>query len=88
MHVIVSSADSAAAVLLEWEKVCSKTIIPSSPHVLAQKSEHGTIRLIRTACKAFSKHGSEKSVYQSVTAFLKMKYYEILWHHSMVTGSI
>jgi len=71
MHVIVGLADTAAAVLLEWEKVCSETITPS-PHVLAQKLEPGTIRLIRTACKAFSKYGSEKSsVYQSVTAFLK-----------------
>ena len=66
--MIVGLADTAAAVLLEWEKVCSETIT-HSPHVLAQKLESGTIRLIRPACKAFSKHGSENSgVYQSVTA--------------------
>jgi len=71
MHVIVSLADTAGAVQLEWEKNCSETIT-ISPHVLVQKSESDTIRLIRTACKAFSKHGSEKSgVYQSVNAFLK-----------------
>ena len=72
MHVIVGLADTAAAVLLEWEKVCSDSII-TSPHAMVNKSEPGTIRLIRTACKAFSKHGSEKSgVYQPFTAFLKL----------------
>jgi len=49
MHVIVGLADTAAAVLLEWEKVCSETITVS-PYVLVQKSESGTIRLIRNAC--------------------------------------
>ena len=72
MHVIVGLADTAAAVLSEWEKVCSDLII-TSPHVMVNKSEPGTIRLIRTACKAFSRHGSEKSgVYQHFTAFLKI----------------
>ena len=72
MHVVVGLADTAAAVLLEWEKVCSDLII-TSPHAMVNKSEPGTIRLIRTACKAFSRHGSEKSgVYQPFTAFLKL----------------
>ena len=40
---------------------------------MVNKLVPGTIRLIRTACKAFSRHGSEKSgVYQSFTAFLKL----------------
>ena len=59
MHVVVGLADTAAAVLLEWEKMCSDLII-TSPHAMVNKSEPGTIRLIRTACKAFSRHGSEK----------------------------
>ena len=72
MHVIVGLADTAAAVLSEWEKLCSDLII-TSPHAMVNKSEPGTIRLIRTACKAFSRHGSEKSgVYQHFTAFLKI----------------
>ena len=72
MHVIVGLADTAAAVLSEWEKVCSDLII-TSQHAMVNKSEPGTIRLIRTACKAFSRHGSEKSeVYQHFTAFLKI----------------
>ena len=72
MHVIVGLADTAAAVLSEWEKVCCDLII-TSPHVMVNKSEPGTIRLIRTACKAYSRHGSEKSgVYQHFTEFLKI----------------
>ena len=78
MHVIVGLADTAAAVLSEWEKVCSDLII-TSPHAMVNKSEPDTIRLIRTACKAFSRHGSEKSkVYQHFTAFLM--FHKILWH--------
>ena len=44
MHVIVGLADTAAAVLLEWEKVCSDSII-TSPHAMVNKSEPGTVRL-------------------------------------------
>ena len=40
--------------------------------MIARKSEPGIIRLIRTACKALSKHGCEQSgVYQPFTSFLK-----------------
>ena len=36
-----------------------------------RKSESKTVRLIRTACKAFSKHGCEQNgVYQSFTTYL------------------
>ena len=39
--------------------------------VIARKSESGTVRLVRTACKALCKHGSEQSgVYQAFTTFL------------------
>ena len=52
--------------------MCSDLII-TLQHAMVNKSEPGTIRLIRTACKAFSRHGSEKSgVYQHFTAFLKI----------------
>ena len=71
MHVIVGLADTAAATLLEWERIDSD-LDSISPHVMVRKSESGVIRLIRTACKAFSKHASEQSgVYQRFTAFLK-----------------
>ena len=40
--------------------------------VLVRKSESGIVRLIRTACKALSKHGSEQSgMYQPFTTFLR-----------------
>lgn len=69
MHVVVGIADTASATLLQWE---SNTGIPVPGPALARKSEPGVIRLIRTACKALSKHGCEQSgVYQPFTAFLK-----------------
>jgi len=69
LHMIVGMADTAASVLCHWEA----TSVASTPGsgVIIRKSESGTVRLVRTACKALSKHGSEQSgVYQSFTSFL------------------
>ena len=72
MHVVVGMADTASSTLLQWENTHFGTSVPSTGPVLVQKSEPGIIRLIRTACKALSTHGSEQSgVYQPFTAFLK-----------------
>ena len=69
MHVIVGMADTASSTLLHWESI--QLDAPHGP-VMVQKTEPGTIRLIRTACKALSKHGSEQSgVYVPFSAFLK-----------------
>ena len=72
MHVLVGMADTAASTLLEWEtNHFEDSGKPAGPSVLANKSESGTVRLIRTACKALSKHGSEQSgVFQPFTSYL------------------
>ena len=62
-------ADTASFVLRHWEttNVTSTTV----SGVIVKNSESGTVRLVRTACKALSKHGSEQSgVFQSFTTFL------------------
>ena len=77
MHVVVGMADTASSTLLQWENshFSSNGYVSGGSQqgpVLVRKSESGTIRLIRTACKALSKHGSEQSgVYQPFTNYLK-----------------
>ena len=75
MHVIVGMADVASSTLLQWETSHFQSSgVESNQHgpQFVKKSESGTVRLIRTACKALSKHGSEQSgVYQPFTNFLK-----------------
>ena len=69
LHMIVGMADTAASVLCHWEAATVTSTTGSG--VIIRKSESGTVRLVRTACKALSKHGSEQSgVYQSFTTFL------------------
>ena len=65
-------ADTAASTLLQWETThFSEDPINHATGVLVHKSESGTVRLVQTACKTLSKHGSEQSgVYQPFTAYL------------------
>ena len=72
MHVLVGMADTASSSLLEWEtNYFEEGGRPAGPSVLAKKSKLGTVRLIRTACKALSKHGSEQSgVYHPFMSYL------------------
>ena len=42
MHVIVGLADTAAATVLEWERIDSD-LVSISPHVMVRKSESGVI---------------------------------------------
>ena len=62
LHLLVGMANTASSTLLQWEiahfenSVSAATLFDSS-----KKSESGIIRLIRTACKALSKHGSEQT---------------------------
>ena len=51
LHFLVALADSASEVLKQWEVI----------HELPISQEPGTVRLIRTACKAVHKHGSEQA---------------------------
>lgn len=76
MHLLVGFADTASSTLLQWEvsNTAVQAAMSQCTSVLLQKSESGTVRLIRTACKAFSKHASEKSgVYQHFTSFVLSK---------------
>ena len=65
-------ADTAASTLLQWETThFSEDPVNHATGVLVCKSESGTVRLVRTACKALSKHGRKQSgVYQPFTAYL------------------
>ena len=59
MHLIVRIADVAASTLVQWES----THFEGNPPVqsmVSGKSESGIVRLIRTTCKALSKHGNEQ----------------------------
>ena len=74
MHLIVGMADTASSTLIQWEESNSsiQDAVSKSSAILQRRSESGTVRLIRTVCKALSKHGSEQSgVYQQFTSFLK-----------------
>ena len=73
MHLLVGMADTASSTLLQWKlNHFEGTEGPAGTSVLVRKSESGVGRLVRTACKALSKHGSEQSgVYQSFTSFLE-----------------
>ena len=69
LHLIVGMADTASSVLIHWETTNVTSTTGSG--VIVKKSESGTVRLVRTACKALSKHGSEQSgIFQSFTTFL------------------
>ena len=71
MHVLVGMADSASSVLLRWETAHFDGATEMTSCVIRKKNESGVVRLVRTACKALSKHGSERSgVYQSFTSYL------------------
>ena len=73
MHLIVGIADVAAATLVQWESSHFEGNPPFQSK-FSRKSESGTVRLIRTACKALSKHGNEQcGVYQAFTSYLSSK---------------
>ena len=63
LHYLVGLADQAEASLREWERAVfgevkvGATALPDS----WERNESGTVRLVRTVCKAFHKHGSEQA---------------------------
>ena len=59
MHLVVNMAEHCSESL----KLMEQTTIPSATteHAIHNKGESGTVRLIRTACKAFERRGDEKS---------------------------
>ena len=75
LHLLVGMADTVSSTLLQWElSHCEGSVGAVTLFSGIKKSESGIIRLVRTACKALRKHGSEQSgVYQPFTTFLKSK---------------
>jgi len=73
MHVLVGMADTTSSTLLQWESTHFDSPVGAVASVItASKSEAGTVRLVRTTCKAMCQHGSEQSgVHQPFTTFLK-----------------
>ena len=75
LHLLVGIADTASSTLLQWEQSHFEGSVGTAILLGGVKRfESGIKRLVRTACKALYKHGSEQSgVYQPFTAFLKSK---------------
>ena len=66
-------ADVSSSTLLQWELTHFEGTVGAAALFgsTTRQSESGIVRLVRTACKALCKHGSEQSgVYQPFTAFL------------------
>ena len=66
-------ADVASSTLLQWELTHFEGTVGAAAHFgsTTRQSESGIVHLVKTACKALCKHGSEQSgVYQPFTAFL------------------
>ena len=73
LHLLVGMADVASSTLLQWELTHFEGTVGAAALFgsTTRQSESGIVRLVRTACKALCKHGSEQSgVYQPFTAFL------------------
>ena len=73
LHLLVGMADVASCTLLQWELTHFEGTVGAAALFgsTTRQSESGIVRLVRTACKALCKHGSEQSgVYQPFTAFL------------------
>ena len=73
LHLLVGMADVSSSTLLQWELTHFEGTVGAAALFgsTTRQSESGIVRLVRTACKALCKHGSEQSgVYQPFTAFL------------------
>ena len=62
MHFMIAMADQADKTLKEWEKLQfdGEKVGAAAMPGIATGYESGTIRLVRTVCKAVEKHGSEQ----------------------------
>ena len=61
LHGLVHMAETAGKSLLEAEKGLFGGSIPSAAPQMRSPSESGTVRLVRTACKAFARGGDARS---------------------------
>ena len=63
MHVLVGLADTASSTLMQWENAhFGPEAAVGAATIGYAKSESGTVRLIRTTCKAMGRHAN--GVYQ------------------------
>lgn len=60
LHVLVHAAETATVCLFEAEEGLFENVIPIYDVSFGKAREPGTLRLIRTVCKAFSCGGDEK----------------------------
>ena len=63
LHLLVNLAAQCSATLREFEAMhdCSKAGAALLSRSTVNSAEPGALRLVRTACKVFEKHGSEKA---------------------------
>lgn len=62
LHFVVGLADQAKAAFKVWDKILyGDQPVGSLSHGGYSKSERGTLRLVRTVCKAVQERGCEKS---------------------------
>ena len=76
LHILVNLADVTSKTLKEFEvKIdVSKKGAAAEPGLVFSHSESGTVRLVRTACKAFTRGADEKSgAYRAFTDYLLSK---------------
>ena len=65
LHFLLGLPDAAEKGMLEYDKIVQNWPVFSNCRI-SKSGESNTARTIRTVCKAFQKHGSEK---------------QVLWHH-------
>lgn len=76
LHLLVGMAETAAASIGEWENIHFEELAIGAAALPShwKKNESGTVRLIRTACKAFQRYGSgQAGVYLQFSTFLISK---------------
>nr|XP_054765133.1 uncharacterized protein LOC129271907 [Lytechinus pictus] len=61
LHSFVQLAEVAGSSILEVEQSTKEEQVNTPPFVFKQQNESGTVRLIRTASKAFARTGDQKS---------------------------
>ena len=61
LHYLVGLAEQSEAVFSEWEKVHFEGKVGAGALPFTFETGPGIVRLIRNACKSFTKHGSEQA---------------------------
>ena len=61
LHYLVGLAEQSEAVFSEWEKVHFEGKVGAAVLPFTFETGPGIVRLIRNACKSFTKHGFEQA---------------------------